>query len=662
MASSKQALWVAGHDETVEVNQRALIDKVLARYSGQFTVFRELLQNSDDAEARSVEIRFETGAYLSRENGDDLQSDKPEREDLPDLKTAVVHQWTFKNDGILFRDQDWNRLKKIAEGNPDEEKIGAFGVGFYSLFSVTDEPWVMSRGQWMNFYWKDKKDQLYVRRGTIPASVDDGVDPWTTFQMTLREPGSIPPTFDLTRFLVSSITFMTHLSEVSVYFDDKRLVRLSKNRGMSKEMTVLNGLKGTSPEGMMNVKAIETMPLHIEAEVVRWVYNVGSEKPSTPSRTDTLKTATHQTSGFFSPQSDRVKASSTPVPMVPKAPINLFEATSSNIVLTIFAANVEVRLDEKMTGELLRSTLKKPPSRLRYELIYMGKEEYDSSVKAEKKAAVACGCVFQGLRADLEGTGSSRVFIGHSTGQTTGIGGHMAARFIPTVERESIDLVDRNVAVWNKELLYVGGFLARSVYEFEMDAIKKLWNEAAAVNGPGGLPDEEDQTRLRGRALHALKFFTFHPSTPSRVVSKLMETAFFACATTHPFSIISSVGVRSLSHVHLPNPEFSGFLKCLPLIPEDIAKGAKVMIAVLRSRGMIKKITFVDVLNELRLRPLSETETVECLQWWIGVSLEGSIIKRLQERTQLFDALVVSVSGPPEKTMKLSNTQTFFKF
>jgi hypothetical protein len=66
----------------------------------------------------------------------------------------------------------------------------------------------------MNFYWKDEKDQvsyvctpylnlmpttylsqLYVRRGTIPASVDGVVDPWTTFQMTLREPGPIPPTF-----------------------------------------------------------------------------------------------------------------------------------------------------------------------------------------------------------------------------------------------------------------------------------------------------------------------------------------------------------------------------------------------------------------------------------------------------------------------------------
>jgi hypothetical protein len=179
------------------------------------------------------------------------------------------------------------------------------------------------------------------------------------------------------------------------------------------------------------------------------------------------------------------------------------------------------------------------------------------------------------------------------------------------------------------------------------------------VKGPGGLPDEEVQTKLRGRALHALKFFTFHPSTPSPVVSNLMETAFFTCATAHPFSIISSEGIRSASQVHIPNPELSGFLKHLPLIPEDIVNGAKAMVGALRSREMVKDTTFVDVLNELRFRPLSETETVACLQWWIGVSIQGTTPDRSENTSQLLDALVVLDAGPPERLMKLSDAQTF---
>jgi hypothetical protein len=76
--------------------------------------------------------------------------------------------------------------------------------------------------------------------------------------MTLREPGPMPPALDFTRFLVSSIAFMTHLTEVSVYFDDKRLVKLSKNRGVSEDVPILKEFKSTSFEGMMNVKSIET--------------------------------------------------------------------------------------------------------------------------------------------------------------------------------------------------------------------------------------------------------------------------------------------------------------------------------------------------------------------------------------------------------------------
>ena len=196
----------------------------------------------------------------------------------------------------------------LADGNPDEEKIGAFGVGgskdyiqtidfltrgvhrllqlildnrgamghlrryaditllnlprFYSLHIRQMDELLLEgqEGSGEPFLYTvlkrhaNKLSQLYVRRGTV----GNAVDAWTTFQMTLREPGPMPPAFDFTRFLVSSVAFMTRLSEVSVYFDDKWLVKLSKNRGVSKEVPMLKELKGTSPEGMMNVESIET--------------------------------------------------------------------------------------------------------------------------------------------------------------------------------------------------------------------------------------------------------------------------------------------------------------------------------------------------------------------------------------------------------------------
>ena len=34
-----------------------------------------------------------------------------------------VKRIIFKNNGFNFRPEDWDRLKKIAEGNPDEQKV-----------------------------------------------------------------------------------------------------------------------------------------------------------------------------------------------------------------------------------------------------------------------------------------------------------------------------------------------------------------------------------------------------------------------------------------------------------------------------------------------------------------------------------------------------------
>lgn len=51
-------------------------------------MFRELLQNSDDAQATAVEIRFETQTFLDGRNAKKLQDEPPQF--LPDLNTTLV--------------------------------------------------------------------------------------------------------------------------------------------------------------------------------------------------------------------------------------------------------------------------------------------------------------------------------------------------------------------------------------------------------------------------------------------------------------------------------------------------------------------------------------------------------------------------------------------
>lgn len=105
----------------------------------------------------------------------------------------------------------------------------------------------------MGFYWKDKKDQLFARRGTLPEPSQ-----WTIFEMGLREPAPMPFAFDLTRFLASSITFMVHLREISIYFDGRMLSRLVKDPGTASNVPIPRGLKTASPFGTMHVKSISS--------------------------------------------------------------------------------------------------------------------------------------------------------------------------------------------------------------------------------------------------------------------------------------------------------------------------------------------------------------------------------------------------------------------
>jgi archaellum component FlaG (FlaF/FlaG flagellin family) len=191
-----------------KVNQRALIDKILARYASAGAVYRELLQNSNDANATVAEIYFTTS---------------------PD---GVVSSVSYRNNGWPFRDQDWNRLKKIAEGNPDPAKIGAFGVGAYTMFSICEEPLVISGDQALAFVWKG--DQLWTKTALNVEKKGEtlapGGRPWTTFVLPSRDPYPLPSMVEFAQFLCSSLTFTKQLHQIRVFVNEEERIFIQKTQ------------------------------------------------------------------------------------------------------------------------------------------------------------------------------------------------------------------------------------------------------------------------------------------------------------------------------------------------------------------------------------------------------------------------------------------------
>ena len=128
-----------GSEFAVKVNHRMLIDKILARYSSDFVVCRELIQNADDARATS--FCFELTC----------QSNGSRRETFDN---SIITEIRAVNNGVPFTEDDWKRVASIAEGNTNMESVGQFGVGFFSVFSFSEEPIIASGKQYMIFTWR----------------------------------------------------------------------------------------------------------------------------------------------------------------------------------------------------------------------------------------------------------------------------------------------------------------------------------------------------------------------------------------------------------------------------------------------------------------------------------------------------------------------------
>lgn len=115
--------------------------------------------------------------------------------------------------------------------------------------------------------------------------------------------------------------------------------------------------------------------LHITAEIMQWVFTSGTEKARPTPLLKPNKTAGN--GGFFSSLFTTIAGAATtqrpaiPMPTTPAAVTDHLTINETSVVLSIFSADVDVRLDKKLAAELHRSTKKNPPSRLKYELIYV---------------------------------------------------------------------------------------------------------------------------------------------------------------------------------------------------------------------------------------------------------------------------------------------------
>ena len=615
----EQTLGAGGEEEAVTVNTRALIDKVLARYSGEWTTLRELIQNAADAQASKVTIKFET---LPSRSVPVPQTAEPSSL----LKHTLLHhtllRLTVKNDGEPFAATDWSRLKRIAEGNPDETKIGAFGVGFYSVFSECETPFVSSGHQTMAFYWKG--NSLFTRMGRIPSE-QTSTD--TAFVLDYRNQSSpVPNLMSICQFLSTSLTFVG-LDCIELHLDQWNLLTLTKKAAPGAGVHLPKDVNTKTQEGLMRVVGVEHQSAQIDAKwlnIVGWTPVKSVESSSADGGNDSapsLRSFFSRLSANSSNMNSAKKQAAKEEEVAQRAIAeDLAGESRATVFLRISTVNIQTYVSKALAQELERATKKPPPKHARIAILTSPHDETTASMSTMgTSGAKKAGDIF----ASVLPTKNGRIFIGFPTAQTTGLLAHISApSVIPTVERESIDLNARYVRTWNTEMLRVAGIACRIAYAGELADLKlkierRLADPARSTSSrhpsKTGI-EKEDIASLLPVAIHTLKQFTYQESTPSAQVGQIIEEAFWTCNSNATIDILSTCGVLPSHRVRVATEDLS-FVDGIPTVPQGLVEGAKGFVAKLRDFGLLSDITHTDIKTELEARALNEAQLGEFLKW-----------------------------------------------
>ncbi len=571
------------------------------------TVLRELLQNAADAAATKVTIKFET---VPSPSVPVPQSNEPYAALKHTLLNHSLKRLLVTNNGQPFGTNDWARLKRIAEGNPDETKIGAFGVGFYSVFADCEEPFVSSGKEAMAFYWKE--NSLFTRRLRLPETHASAE---TCFVLDYRNTSSpVPGLLPLCQFLASSLTFVG-LEIIELWLDDWNLLKLSKKCAPGVEVALPKELETKTSDRLMRITSVSMETAQLDAEwlnVVGWkptpTSNAGSGFDSTVAAKGTAPTTSLRS--FFSrltagPLSAAAQKAAHDERASQLAILeNLTGIAKASVFFRVSTAAIRTSIIDVFSQELERATKKPPPKTTKLAILT---SSYESTVPGVSSTATD---IFSSVLPSRSG----RIFIGFPTHQTTGLGAHISApSVIPTVERESIDLNARWIREWNTSMLRIAGIVCRIAWTGEMQLIKDKLSRTCTAAGRTKL-NQDDISGVLPEAIHALNQLTFRESTPSGQVGHIVEEAFWDCSKNATIDILSSRGILSSQQVRIATEDLS-FVDGIPVLPRSLVENAKPIVDKLTSFGIITEITVSDIKKELEAKALTGTQLGEFLKW-----------------------------------------------
>lgn len=565
-----------------------------------------MIQNAADASATKVTIKFET---LPSVTVPSPSSTDPTALLKHTITNHTLRRLLISNNGLPFSEKDWARLKRIADGNPDETKIGAFGVGFYSVFDDCEEPFVSSGSQAMAFYWKG--NALFTRR------LDLGETPSrdTTFVLDYRNDSSpVPNLMQLCQFLSSSLTFVA-LEEIELWLDDWNLLKLSKKTAPGVNVPIPRDVETKTTEGLMKVTSITQEIAQVDAS---WMRIVEWNPNASMFRLDNLRDTTSSLRSFFSKfttQTGPEKLAHTQQVEKTDETANMTAMLKATVFLHINTASIQPSISTSLSKELERATRKPPPKRATIAILT---PSYDANIATGASESQS------EILASILPTKAGRIFIGFPTQQTTGLNAHVSApSVIPTVERESIDLNTRYISKWNLEMLRAVGIVCRIAWSVEMSTIK---SKLAAKVGSTRASKirKQDIVDVLPEAIHTANQFVFRESTPSSVLGQTIEDAFWMCNKNASIEVLSTCGVIP-SHQTRIAPKDLSFMDSIPALPEELVTNAKDFVQKLTDFGLVTEITVSDIKRELESNTLRPNQIMEFLSWLGCKAVSGQL-------------------------------------